>query len=65
MPVMEETFYTAEEIAAILKVTESTVTKWLRTKKLRGFKLGSGEWRVRKTNLDAFIEERENQQNEQ
>lgn len=65
MQVMEETFYTAEEVAAILKIEKGTVTKWLRTKKLRGFKLGSGEWRVRKSTLDAFIEERERQQNEQ
>lgn len=62
MPVMEETFYTAEEVATILKVKEETVTKWLRTKRLRGFKLGSGDWRIRESSLRTFIEEREKQQ---
>ena len=42
---IEDTFLTPSQIAERLQLQERTVTRWLRTGYLRGFKLGR-EWRV-------------------
>ena len=47
--------YTLEEVAEILKVSVQTVRKLIAEKKLRAFRVG-GQWRVRKEDLDAYIE---------
>jgi excisionase family DNA binding protein len=54
----EEEMYTAEEIAAIMKVHISTVRKWVRTKALKTVKIGIRGYRIRRSDLDRFIEER-------
>ena len=56
---VEETLLTPSEIAARLQLQERTVTRWLRTGYLRGFKLGK-EWRVSPEDLRAFIERHAN-----
>jgi len=48
---------TPEEAADRLNVSPMTVRKWLRSGKLRGVKV-SVLWRVRESDLDAFIEEK-------
>ncbi len=48
---------TPEEAADRLNVSPMTVRKWLCSGKLRGVKV-SVLWRVRESDLDAFIEEK-------
>ena len=54
----EEEMYTAEEVAKIMKVHISTVRKWVRTKALKTVKNGIRGYRIRRSDLDRFIEER-------
>jgi excisionase family DNA binding protein len=54
----EEEMYTAEEVAKIMKVHISTVRKWVRTKALKTVKIGIRGYRIRRSDLDRFIEER-------
>jgi excisionase family DNA binding protein len=54
----EEEMYTAEEVAKIMKVHISTVRKWVRTKALKTVKIGVRGYRIRRSDLDRFIEER-------
>ena len=42
------------DIANILKLSELTVRRYLKLKKLTGFKVGRF-WRIQKTELDRFI----------
>jgi excisionase family DNA binding protein len=54
----EEEMYTAEEVAKIMKVHISTVRKWVRMKALKTVKIGIRGYRIRRSDLDRFIEER-------
>ena len=47
--------YTLEEVAEILKVSVATVRKLIDDKDLKAFKV-RGQWRVRKEDLDAYIQ---------
>jgi len=47
---MEDKLYTIPEVAKMLKIKESTVATWLRSKKLEGHKVGKA-WRVSKDSL--------------
>lgn len=51
---MEEMF-TLEEVAKRLKVSVKTIRRWLQEGRLTGFKMGK-LWRVKETELVAFIE---------
>ena len=53
---MSSEFLTVEEIAKILRVSETTVRTWIREKKLRGAKFGR-DYRVLKTDFDKFVKE--------
>ena len=55
----EPKLLTPVQIAEALQLTESTITRWLRNSRLRGFKVGK-DWRVSKADLDAFLEEQAN-----
>ena len=56
----DERFYTVEDIVRILQVHEETVRRWLREGELKGFSLGrKSGYRVRPTDLEAFIRQRE------
>ncbi len=46
---------TPTDVANRLKVSERTVTVWLRKGHLRGFKIGK-EWRISPDDLQAFLE---------
>jgi excisionase family DNA binding protein len=50
---------TVAEIAAELRVDPESVRRWLRDRKLAGINLGKRPgWRVRREDLDRFIDER-------
>jgi excisionase family DNA binding protein len=53
----EEEMLTAEEVAKIMKVHISTVRKWVRTKALKKVKIGIRGYRIRRSDLNRFIEE--------
>ena len=55
----EEKLLTPTDVAERLQLQERTVTRWLRTGYLRGFKLGK-EWRVSSEDLYSFIEHHAN-----
>ncbi len=59
----ERPYLTAEEVAELLSVSVDTVRNWCTRKKnkLPAFKIGR-EWRIEKTDLDNFIQERKNVQ---
>ncbi len=56
---IEEPLLTPSRVAERLQLQERTVTRWLRTGYLRGFKLGK-EWRVSSEDLRSFIEHHAN-----
>jgi excisionase family DNA binding protein len=52
---------TVAQVAATLQVDEDTVRRWLRAGRLLGTNLGSrAGYRVRQSDLDAFLEARSN-----
>jgi putative molybdopterin biosynthesis protein len=61
----ERPYLTAEEVAELLSVSVDTVRNWCTRKKNRlpAFKIGR-EWRIEKKDLDKFIQERKNTQDE-
>ena len=50
------TVYTPEQLAEQWGVSRHTVLTYLRTGKLKGFKIGRS-WRIRERDLNAFIKE--------
>lgn len=56
---MPEEWLTVEEIAKELRVPLDTVRFWIRSKKLKAFRPGK-EYRVRRSDLDKFIQESSN-----
>jgi excisionase family DNA binding protein len=48
-------YFTPEEVAASLRVTEPTVYEWLRSRQLEGVKAGKF-WRVSQQALEAFLQ---------
>ncbi len=55
----DERFYSIEDIAKILNVSDGAVRKWLKAGALKGIKLGR-IWRIREGDLGRFLREREN-----
>lgn len=51
--------YTIEELTELLQVTQRTIYNWIKSGKLKAFKIGRG-WRVKREDLDAFLNERSN-----
>ncbi len=50
-----EKLLTPTDVANHLQVNERTVTGWLRTGHLRGFKIGK-EWRISPDDVQVFLE---------
>ena len=50
---------TAEEVAKIMKVHITTVRKWIRSNELKVVEIGTREYRIRRSELDRFIQARE------
>jgi excisionase family DNA binding protein len=51
---LSKPFWTIQDIAQLLKVTEPTVRSWIREQDLRAVKLGR-EFRVAAKDLEAFL----------
>ncbi len=61
----DEQFLTVEEVADRLRVSQEAVRNWLRKGDLRGFSLGrKAGWRIRPSELDRFVADRERRQTE-
>ena len=50
-------FYTTDEIASLLRVSERTLRRYCRDKILPGLKVGGKQWIVKGKDLLSFIEE--------
>jgi excisionase family DNA binding protein len=61
MVMTDERLYTVDHVAAYLQVNQYTVRRWLREGQLGGFRLGgrSAGWRIRASELERFIQTRE------
>ncbi len=57
MQVVEETYYTLQEVAERLKVSYRTVYRWVRSGELPAYQLGQ-EWRITERDLSQFLEAR-------
>lgn len=51
---IEEQYYSIEEVAKLLKVAYLTVYRWIQAKKLVALKAGK-QYRIRKEDLDTFL----------
>ncbi len=54
----DEEFYTLQEVADRLKVTYRTVYRWVQENRLPAYQIGAGSWRVRKEDLEEFLQDR-------
>ncbi len=49
-------FLTVQEVQDLLEVSRGTIIAWIRTGRLRAFKVGGGRlWRIREADLKRFI----------
>lgn len=53
-PEMEK-LYTPEQAAEVLQVTAAAVREWLKSGKLKGVKVAGRLWRIRESDLEAFL----------
>lgn len=51
-------FLTCKEVAQKYRVSEETVWRWIRTKKLHAVRIGTRNYRVRREDLEAFEKSR-------
>ncbi len=60
MGLLEEDWLSVEEVADKLKVTQETVRRWIRAKKLPVLNLGGPRagYRIRRSDLERFLNER-------
>lgn len=56
---MEEKWLRVEEIARLLDLKEESIRIYLRKGQLVGYKFGS-DWRVKKSDLDDWVEKKRN-----
>ena len=52
-------YFTAKEAADILHVSERTIMRYIKTKRLLATKIG--QWRIKKVDIDRFVKESSNQ----
>ena len=52
-----EKYLTPNQVASILQVDVATVRKWLRSGKLKGFKLSPKIWRISEVALKSLTKE--------
>jgi excisionase family DNA binding protein len=56
-----EEWLTVQDVVQLLKVHKDTVTRWLRTGRLKGRNFGGRTgYRIRRSDLDAFLLDEEN-----
>ena len=51
---MATTFYTAEELAKVLRVNIMTIYRYIKAKRLKAYKIG-GQFRIEKAEFDNFL----------
>ena len=56
---------TPEEVAAVLRLSPYTVRKMLRNGELMGLRVGRWQWRVKREDLDAYIEKQTHEARDQ
>ena len=56
-----EKLLTIEEVAAILRVSTRSVNRYIESGKLKASKIGV--WRIKRSDLDNFLEQTSNQKN--
>jgi excisionase family DNA binding protein len=63
MVVVDEQLLTVQQIAERLQVHQNTVLTWLKRGELSGIRIGGSKagWRVRASELERFLSERETQ----
>jgi len=54
----EDKFYTIPEVAELLKVSERSINRYIKSGKLKASKIGW--WRIKKTDLDEFLNKTSN-----
>jgi len=65
-PTQDDPWLRVEDVAAQLDVSQESVRRWLRSGELRGLKLNDkAGWRIRQSDLDAFIARRMHGQDEE
>jgi excisionase family DNA binding protein len=58
MPMQQgDEMFTAQEVATIMKVSLKTVRTWVKEGKIATIPIGKKEYRISRTDLDAFIAE--------
>ena len=56
---MNDELLTVEQVAAELQLHPDTVRRYIRERKLRAVRLSSTNMRIRRSELDRFLKERE------
>jgi excisionase family DNA binding protein len=56
---LNDELLTVEQVAAELQLHPDTVRRYIREKKLRAVRLSSTNMRIRRSELDRFLKERE------
>jgi len=56
---VEDELLTIEQVAEALKLHPDTIRRYIREKKMRAVRLSATNLRVRRSELDRFIKERE------
>ena len=51
----KEEYFTIEEVALMLKVVYMTIYRWIKSGKLKAFRVGK-KYMVKKTDIEALIE---------
>ena len=46
---------TVDEVSKVVKISAYSIREWLKAGKLKGFKPGGLQWRVKKSELDKFL----------
>lgn len=56
---LAEQLYSPKEVANMLGVETNTVREWLKSKKLKGIKIGDrGQWRIPERELNEYLKEK-------
>jgi excisionase family DNA binding protein len=53
----EEIFLTPQEVSELLQISVQTVRRWIKDKELPAYKIGPRVWRIRKSDLDVWLEQ--------
>jgi len=56
---IQEQYYSIEEVSKMLKVAYLTVYRWIQTSKLKSHKAGK-QYRIKKSELDKFLDRNKN-----